>query len=137
MAILENIVRISESHKIPVIFCGDFNIIPSSNIYRAITTGLFIDNFEKSDQLIEPLLAIPSDYTKYPLTSTYKYIFKQEPRYTNYTPQFKNTLDYIFVNDKCKVIGQLKEVNLDKITRIPNSEYPSDHLMQMCLIRLN
>lgn len=56
-----------------------------------------------------------------------------EPPFTNYTPDFTGTLDYIFLSDS----GYLKPVSLlevpgpesaDIIGGLPNHHHPSDHL---------
>lgn len=73
-------------------------------------------------QKVEPIIQLPLIYIKNPLISTYYKITGKEPKYTNYASDFKDTLDYIFVNDKIKIIGVLEEVNLVHKVRIPDEE---------------
>lgn len=134
--LLKKINKLSLNNLIPIILCGDFNSIPDSKLYKAITTGK--NNYQENEsKLIEPIINLPTKYTNLPLSSTFFTIFNKEPKYTNYTPDFKETLDYIFINDKCKVIGQLDEIDLSEYIRIPNSNFPSDHILQMSIIRLS
>jgi CCR4-NOT transcription complex subunit 6 len=140
--ILKNLYIISKKNKIPLVLTGDFNSKPSSCVYYGITTGKMKKEYEYEFDInpqikkIEPIIKIPSVFTKAPLTSAYHKITGKEPRYTNYGFDFKDTLDYIFVNDRVKVVGVLEEVNLDHKKRIPDEEYPSDHILQMAVIRL-
>lgn len=59
--------------------------------------------------------------------------FGGEPPFTNYTPDFTGTLDYIFVseNSELKPVGLLEIPGPDSPELsggLPNSSYPSDHL---------
>jgi CCR4-NOT transcription complex subunit 6 len=138
--ILKNLSVLSKKNKIPLVLTGDFNSMPSSCVYHGITTGETKKEYEfdinPKIKKIEPVIQLPPIYTIFPLISTYYKITGKEPRYTNYASDFKDTLDYIFVNDKLKIIGVLEEVNLDHKTRIPDEEYPSDHILQMAVIRI-
>jgi CCR4-NOT transcription complex subunit 6 len=138
--ILKNLSVLTNKNKIPLILTGDFNSLPSSLVYNGITSGKTtnIYEFDTNPKIkkIEPIIKLPLIYTKFPLISTYFNITGKEPRYTNYAFDFKETLDYIFVNDKVQIIGVLEEVNLDHKKRIPDDEYPSDHLLQMAVVRV-
>lgn len=133
--ILDKLNKLSKNHSIPLILCGDFNSMPSSSVYSGITTGKNFNTHEENIQLIEPIIYLPKIFTNYPLSSTYFNIFKKEPEYTNYS-YWKGTIDYIFINKLCKVIGQLEEPDLSNKERIPDKYYPSDHILQMTIIRL-
>jgi CCR4-NOT transcription complex subunit 6 len=138
---LQNANKLTNKHNIPYILCGDFNSVPNSCIYKGITTGINDNIFESdikniTDKIIKPILESPTVYTKYPLTSCYASICGKEPSYTNYTEKFKETLDYIFINKQCKIIGILDELILTDIKSIPDEYNPSDHILQMAIIRL-
>ena len=132
--VLKNLNNLTKNNSLPLIFCGDFNSNPSSQVYKSIITGI---NKNEFNQLVQkPIISLPIKFLKYPLKSTYYTIFNQEPEYTNYTPEFKETLDYIFINNNCTVIGQLSQPDLSEKKRIPDYEYPSDHILQLAIIRL-
>jgi mRNA deadenylase 3'-5' endonuclease subunit Ccr4 len=133
--ILDKLEKLSKNHSIPVILCGDFNSTPSSSVYNGITNGKNFNKHDDNVQLIQPIINLPEIFTNYPLSSTYFNIFKKEPLYTNYS-YWKGTIDYIFINKHCKVIGQLEEPDLSGKERIPYQDYPSDHVLQMTIIRL-
>eukprot|EP01080_Neovahlkampfia_damariscottae_P001023 gene1023-9927_t len=88
---------------IGIILCGDFNSLPESNVYK---------NFDKNNfESVNKKLG--------------------EPEFTNYTKNFKGTLDYIFLNSKFKVHQILENVSIDKVQKeiaLPNNFFASDHL---------
>ncbi|KAF8398756.1 hypothetical protein HHK36_014614 [Tetracentron sinense] len=105
-----------------VIVAGDFNSIPGDEVYQYVVSGnsSSMPSLDHSEKL--PI----------PLCSVYAFI-GGEPRYTNYTPDFTNTLDYIFFSPS----GCLKPVSFlelpesdstDVIGGLPNYHHPSDHL---------
>ena len=91
-------------HNYPIIICGDFNAVPTSKVYEIITK-------------------------KNKLNSAYKLFTGSDAKLTVSVPHFKDTLDYIFVNDLCKVIN-MKLIDEDYLMKneIPNENYPSDHM---------
>ena len=95
----------------PVIMCGDFNSVPTSKVYGLIEKNGF--------------------------QSTYKLFTGKEVKLTISVPHFKDTIDYIFVNNKCKVIS-VKLINEDELKEheIPNESYPSDHMYLVAELEL-
>ena len=139
--IMKYIEKLSENIVIPIILTGDFNFTPDSSAYIGITKGISTNNFdvEKNINYSKPFIKTPKIFTKYPMKSSYKNIYGKEPKYTNYTKYFKNTLDYIFVNSKINILAVLKEIDnnyLNKIKSIPNDNYPSDHFIQVTDLKL-
>lgn len=139
--ILKDISILSKKHRLPVVLTGDFNSLPSCCLYEGITTGRITGKyeFESNPKIlpVEPVIEKPDFFTPFPLKSSYFTIFNREPRYTNYAETFKETLDYIFYNDKIKLIGVLEEVDLSHKVKIPDDEYPSDHLLLMAIFNIN
>ena len=137
---MKYIKKISESNKYPVILAGDFNSKPTSSVYIGITTGKSINKFDNEDlNYTRPFVNTPNKFTEYPLKSCYKEIYGKEPLYTNFTIDFKDTLDYIFVNSKVKILGSLEEIDNSfskKNKSIPNNNFPSDHFLQAADIEL-
>jgi mRNA deadenylase 3'-5' endonuclease subunit Ccr4 len=52
----------------------------------------------------------------------------RHPKYTNYTENFKATIDYIFFSNKLMPIRILELPDLSREDFIPSVRYPSDHL---------
>jgi mRNA deadenylase 3'-5' endonuclease subunit Ccr4 len=67
---------------------------------------------------------------------------KAEPQFTNYTANYKGTLDYIWYTPSrikvmaCTAIPDEKDL-LECGEALPNAVYPSDHLMICCDVALS
>ncbi|KAK6934835.1 Endonuclease/exonuclease/phosphatase [Dillenia turbinata] len=105
-----------------VLLAGDFNSTPGDKVYQYLFSGhsSFKEQLECSEEL--------------PISLSSVYAFtKGEPAFTNCTPDFTGTLDYIFFcpSEKIKPISFL-EVPLsdsaDVEGGLPNYFHPSDHL---------
>ena len=94
-----------------------------------VSTNIFDDeDFEYP----RPFIKTPNVFTYSPYKSSFKEIYKKEPKFTNFTVDFKNTLDYIFVNKKVKVNSALEKIKKSyskKYDSFPNNDFPSDHIM--------
>ncbi|KAJ8774152.1 hypothetical protein K2173_009583 [Erythroxylum novogranatense] len=105
-----------------VILAGDFNSVPGDKVYQYLVSG------NNSVALVDCL-----DEPSIPLCSVYAHVRGNEPPFTNCTPDFTNTLDYIFFSptDRIKPVSilQLPEENSpDVLGGLPNYYHPSDHL---------
>ncbi|XP_019423636.1 PREDICTED: carbon catabolite repressor protein 4 homolog 4 isoform X1 [Lupinus angustifolius] len=105
-----------------VIVAGDFNSQPGDMVYQYLTSG---DPSSKrvSESLEEPPVPLCSVYA-----ST-----RGEPPFTNYTPGFTGTLDYVLFrpSNHIKPISflELPDSNDANIAGgLPNYSHPSDHL---------
>ncbi|XXG43967.1 hypothetical protein AAC387_Pa01g3880 [Persea americana] len=105
-----------------VIVAGDFNSTPGDEVYQYLVSG---NSSGMSVTENDEERAIP-------LCSLYAFI-GGEPPFTNCTPGFTGTLDYIFFSDS----GYLKTVSFlelpgpespDVVGGLPNYHHPSDHL---------
>ncbi|KAK7309468.1 hypothetical protein RJT34_06221 [Clitoria ternatea] len=105
-----------------VIVAGDFNSTPGDMVYRYLVSG------SASSELM------PDDSEEPPITLCSVYASTRgEPQFTNYTPGFTGTLDYILFcpSDHIKPISflELPESDAADIAGgLPNFSYPSDHL---------
>ncbi|WVZ98360.1 hypothetical protein U9M48_043816 [Paspalum notatum var. saurae] len=99
-----------------VIIAGDFNSTPGDKVYNYLVSA----NLESTDE------------TPIKLRSLYA-ANGGEPEFTNYTPGFTGTLDYIFLSDG----SSIKPASLLCLPRgdsaevqggLPNFQHPSDHL---------
>lgn len=120
---LQNLVRkhspmADPSSDIPLLVCGDFNAIPSEEVYRRFTTSL---------------LGLDSAYKKLSQDGS------TEPEYTTWkirpTGECCSTLDYIwYAKDSLRVQAVLDMPTEEQIgpNRLPSFNYPSDHLSLVC-----
>ena len=136
--VMKYIEKITEGGKIPVILTGDFNSTPTSSTYHGITTGSSLNKFDMDDLKYPlPFLSTPRNYTYLEMTSCYHKVFGREPKHSNYTLKFKNTLDYIFVNSKINILGAMREIDSSHLqVSIPDNNFPSDHFMQIADIEI-
>ncbi|CAJ2646938.1 unnamed protein product [Trifolium pratense] len=114
------------SHKyerIPeVIVAGDFNSLPGDMVYQYLISG-------------NPSSELTTDYVDerpIPLSSVYAST-RGEPPFTNCTPRFTGTLDYILFSPSnyIKPISYLELPDseaADIVGGLPNFSHPSDHL---------
>ncbi|KAF5278710.1 hypothetical protein FQA39_LY18359 [Lamprigera yunnana] len=122
--------RLTQS-RVSVIFCGDFNSVPTSQVYQFIMNGFIqctietdIENSEKTICLRHP----------FKFGSAYG-----TPKYTNYTIDFKGCLDYIFYDSTSfnviDCVPLTDESILAKNVALPNEVFPSDHLALVCNLK--
>lgn len=104
-----------------IIVAGDFNSTPGDEVYQYIVSGASAGSLSETD-----------DESPLPLNSLYAYT-RGEPQFTNCTPGFTGTLDYILFSPS----GDIKPVSYleipdsespDVIGGLPNYYHPSDHL---------
>ncbi|KAI9177359.1 hypothetical protein LWI28_014169 [Acer negundo] len=105
-----------------VIVAGDFNSVPNDKVYQYLVSG-----YSSSAQQEEILEELPI-----PLCSVYAFT-RGEPPFTNCTPDFTDTLDYIFFSpsDSIKPVSILelpKKDSPEVVGCLPNQYHPSDHL---------
>ncbi|CAK7355913.1 unnamed protein product [Dovyalis caffra] len=116
-----------------VILAGDFNSIPGDKVcallpfFEVVVYQYLVSGNSPSNLQVECLDELPI-----PLCSVYSST-RGEPPFTNYTPDFTNTLDYIFFlpDDQIKPVSflELPEANSpDVLGGLPNYYHPSDHL---------
>ncbi|KAI6701864.1 hypothetical protein NL676_011000 [Syzygium grande] len=106
-----------------VIVAGDFNSTPGDKVYQFLVSG----DLSSTTPEIEC-----SDELPIPLRSVYGST-RGEPSFTNCTPDFTGTLDYIFFcpSSDIKPVGFLELPGSDSeevVGGLPNYYHPSDHL---------
>lgn len=105
-----------------VIVTGDFNSTPGDQVYNYLISG---------SSTLMPTVECP-DELPIPLSSVYAFT-RGEPPFTNCTPGFTGTLDYIFFSpsDLIKPVSflELPDANSPSVAGgLPNYQHPSDHL---------
>jgi endonuclease/exonuclease/phosphatase family metal-dependent hydrolase len=143
--VLMGAAKLAEKHgpSTAVVLGGDLNSIPGSGVYHLVTSGHL--------PAAHPHLTIIAEHVEMPvfgengefgggatdlkqplrLSSAYGTILGQEPLFTNFTPGFVGTLDYIFGNDQLIATQVLRLPSEDAVRAegfLPASTFPSDHL---------
>ncbi|EAS05777.2 endonuclease/exonuclease/phosphatase family protein (macronuclear) [Tetrahymena thermophila SB210] len=135
-----------------IILCGDFNSMPTSNVIKYITDKKepHLSRVEKQFAkyvLIKDMMAIHNMFSEMnliDLKSSYDDYLKtgKHPEFTNYTQNFKGTLDYILFNPNMKQfqLSEVREIPIDLIKKqkgLPSQDYPSDHLPITAIFSIN
>ncbi|GAA5835565.1 hypothetical protein JCM11251_002965 [Rhodosporidiobolus azoricus] len=116
--------------KIPTVICGDFNSVPDSGVYEFLQSGR-IDP-EHEDFMSHVYGNYTSEGLNHRLNLKSAYSHVNELPFTNYTPGFKGTIDYVwYTAPSLAVTGLLGDVDTSYVGRtvgFPNCHFPSDHL---------
>jgi CCR4-NOT transcription complex subunit 6 len=119
--------------QIPILVCGDFNSTHDSGVYDLITQGsLSSGHSELGSQKY-------GDFTRngmthpFNLQSSYSKI--GELPFTNWTPDFRQVIDYIWYSTNtlqvAGLLGQVDPTYMSRVPGFPNYQFPSDHLLLM------
>lgn len=115
------------TNDVSLLFCGDFNSVPECGIFKLMTERFvpktFIDWSSKQEEAVSGVdLKQP-----FSMNSACGTNIK-----TNFTPGFKECIDYIFYQtDKfsvTKIIEMPSEEDLEAHIAIPSVSFPSDHV---------
>lgn len=117
-----------------VIFCGDFNSTPDSNVYKLLSTGIvkypYYGNFKIKNKF----------------TSSYFKFYNKEDNITTHTknkitPFFTETIDYIWITPDITPIRINKPILKNEIIKkykpMPNKLEPSDHFYLIHDLKIN
>ena len=128
----------SEGIKIPTVICGDFNSVADSGVYQYLANGSVPKNHVDFMDYVYGAYTSEGLAHKFPLKSAYAQIDSNAERpsgglsFTNYTPGFKGTIDYIwYTANSLDVAGLLRDVDAGYLSRVvgfPNAHFPSDHI---------
>ena len=127
----QHLQRLSKSH--PYVLAGDFNITPTSDMYKLLTQGR-IDTTSSAFPVNEVGDKWSTDV--HPLRSAYVIATGKEPDFTNYghtreqKEAFVDTLDYIFLSNHWKVNAVEKLPSRSASGGpLPSAKEYSDHLL--------
>lgn len=113
---------------IPLIICSDVNSMPQSGVYEFMSRGLIEKDHEDFMQLDYGNYIKDGRKHDFPLKSAYQRL--GELPFTNYTPDFRGVIDYIwYTTTSLEVIGLLKEVDksyIEGVVGFPNAHFPSE-----------
>lgn len=119
--------------QIPILVCGDFNSTHDSGVYDLITTGSLsskhpdLENHKYGD--------FTRNGMTHPFSLKSSYNDIGELPFTNWTPDFREVIDYIWYStNTLQVTGLLGQVDggyMGRVPGFPNYHFPSDHLLLM------
>lgn len=113
---------------IALVFCGDFNSVPECGIYKLMTENYVPQDF--IDWRSNEIEAVKDLELRQPFNMQSAY--SPEIPFTNFTPNFTATLDYIFYeSDKLKVDEVIPIPSAEELhayVAIPSLVCPSDHV---------
>ena len=135
---LESFIR-SRGSTLPLIICGDFNSTPDTAVYNLLSRqtvhpGHPDMNVATGDDVPNILPDAMNITHSFQLGSAYQTILGDEPWVTNYTVNFKGTLDYIWYSaQNLRPLSAAPIPNEERLTKhgeaLPSTEYSSDHVM--------
>ncbi|KAK9380850.1 Endonuclease/exonuclease/phosphatase [Kockiozyma suomiensis] len=131
----------SEEHKnsynsavqIPMVVCGDYNSTVDSGVYELITQGDV--KGDHNDMQGFKYGKFTADGIQHPFTLKSAYSNIGELSFTNCTPTFTESIDYIWYSaNNLSVTGLLGEPDkeyMSKVIGFPNAHFTSDHISLM------
>jgi CCR4-NOT transcription complex subunit 6 len=121
-----------QDKSMPLLVCGDFNSTPESAVYEYLRQGTVRSDHE--DLRTDPcgLLKTLKLGHSLRMSTAYETCNGREAQYTNYTEDFKGTLDYIWFTAESLAVLAISQVDdesqLTQETALPSSTRPSDHV---------
>jgi len=119
-------------NNMPLLICGDFNSTPESAVYEYLRRGQIRQ--DHPDLTNDPCGILKQLNLRHslPMATAYETCNSREAPYTNYTEDFKGTLDYIWFSPDALAVLAISQVDdesqLTQETALPSSSKPSDHL---------
>jgi len=123
-------MKYDEGTSIPLLICGDLNSTRDSGVYDLITQGSLSNSHAELGNNNY------GDFTRHGMSHPFSlksaYGGIGELPYTNYTPDFREAIDWVFYSSTTmQVTGVLGEVDQEHMRRVPGwptHYFPSDHL---------
>ena len=115
---------------IPLIICGDFNSAAGTGVYDLITKGSVPG--DHADLGNRGYGNFTREGMAHPFKLQSAYTSEDELAFTNYTPNFKGVIDYIWYSVNAlevrELLGDVDPLYLSRCPGFPNHFFPSDHL---------
>lgn len=123
-------MKYDEMSQIPMLICSDMNSTQDSGVYELMAHGTLPGTHRDMGDYKY------GDFTRHgmnhPFSLKSSYGLIGELSFTDYAPDFKETIDYIwYTSNSMSVSGLLGEVDPDYLRRVPgfpNWNFPSDHI---------
>lgn len=113
---------------IPVVVAGDYNSIQDSGVYSFLSQGKVPGTHSDFKNYVYGKFTADGLTHDFGLRSVYA--DAGEVPVTNYTPTFREVIDYIFYNTSAltvnKVMGEVDSEYLSKVVGLPNAHFPSE-----------
>mmetsp|Transcript_8011 Transcript_8011/g.11950 ORF Transcript_8011/g.11950 Transcript_8011/m.11950 type:complete len:628 (-) Transcript_8011:201-2084(-) len=130
------------NHDLALIICGDFNSEPESAVYQYLSQGgLNEEHAHVVEAVAKNLVDVEALMHGVELESANYRSLGYEPEFTNYTRNFRGTLDYVwYTPSRLKLLAVTSPPSeADILTHcegLPSVQYPSDHIMLCCDVAL-
>lgn len=126
----------SDGLKIPLLICGDFNSTPDSGVYEFFSSGTVSGSHE--DFMSHKYGRYTSEGIRHRLGLKSAYSVAGFEPVTNYTPTFKEHIDYIWYSTAnltpTKVLDEVDPGYLSKIVGFPHPHFPSEYVYILLLL---
>lgn len=141
VSLMREIQMFLASRDYPLILCGDFNSEPDSAVHEFLLNGGIInshDELQAENNKVQILPDLSELNHHIPFASAMSTAFGEEPLYTNYTANFKGTLDYIFYTPNslrimaAMAIPDERDVAIISGRGLPSACFASDHFALCC-----
>ncbi|KAK9476781.1 Endonuclease/exonuclease/phosphatase [Lipomyces japonicus] len=123
-------IHYKDGTQIPLIIAGDFNSTPDSGVYQLFAKGSVPG--DHPDMQGYKYGRFTEEGLSHPFTLKSSYAAIGEPSFTNWTPGFTDTIDYIFASSNNLtingVIGEPDKEYMSKVVGFPTPHFPSDHI---------
>jgi CCR4-NOT transcription complex subunit 6 len=127
-----NIINLS------TIICGDFNSLPDSGPVELLSTGTLSGTHDELSSYKYGHLTEKGIKHNLKLKSAYS--FCEDIDFTNFTPLFRGTIDYIWYDTANLVmtglLGGVDKQYVKKTVGFPNPHHPSDHIPLVVSMRI-
>lgn len=138
MALTSELQQFALQRDLALIICGDFNSEPESAVHELLTECCLQRHHPELEDEEDSVRILPDQseiYHNLDLASAMQTALGSEPAFTNYTADWKGTLDYILYSPMrirlmaVAAIPSPQEITPESGPGLPSSVYPSDHLM--------
>ena len=129
----------SRGSNLPLMICGDFNSTPDTAVYdlmsrQAVHPGHPDVNMNLDDGCPNVLPDTMNLTHSFQLGSVYSTVLGEEPKFTNFTAQFKGVLDYMwYTASNLRPLSAAPIPDSAVLTKygeaLPSTQFPSDHIM--------
>lgn len=143
LSLVRELEQFLTQRDLALLLCGDFNSEPDSAVYEFLSDGQLNRPHPELEQQGQqhPVHVLPDlqdIYHSLNLSSSMGSVMGAEPLFTNYTANFKGTLDYIFYSNQrlyvtaANNLPSAQELQFSSGEGLPSACYPSDHLLLCC-----
>ena len=135
---VEQAALVQQKYNCGVVLCGDFNSMPFSPTLKYMTSQPL--GIEGNSEIQREILTLYRPISLVLKNCYENYCDQGFPDFTNYTPDFKETIDHILCTTHFSVecLGKVPGFHeLKGIKGLPNEFFPSDHLPLAATFKIN